>query len=277
MRSAPHPRSFAQRDPRWPSRSRARAWVRASSTQTCSCLSARGASSCSSTGAARRVAARETATRWITALPRTRELPLGYFGASTGAAAALARSLAPACRSAAQRGRAPSRRADVVPRWGATDHRLTDVPTKADRFGMGIHGASRLVAAALVAGCGCSLAAVRRPPPAPAPPDVPLECTQSRVAPALDTAGAIGAPILGLTTWWLCAVTSAMQSWSSDPKRLNCGVVLGATLVSTAAYTGSAVYGYRATAECRRIAEQRRTAALRTEMRSSHQVCADLP
>jgi hypothetical protein len=128
---------------------------------------------------------------------------------------------------------------------------------------MRIRSASRLAAAALVATCGCSFVAVRRPPPAPAAPDVSLECTQSRVAPALDTAGAIVTPMLGLTLWGLCAFTSAMQSWSSDPKHPSCGLVLAGTALSTMAYAGSALYGYGATAECRRIAEVRQMTSLR--------------
>jgi putative phosphoribosyl transferase len=50
------------------------------------------------------------ATRWVAALPRTRGLPVGYFGASTGAAAALA--------SAAQ---IPKLVAAVVSRGGRPD------------------------------------------------------------------------------------------------------------------------------------------------------------
>lgn len=142
---------------------------------------------------------------------------------------------------------------------------------------MRTHRAYRLLAAALVGSCGCSFVAVRRPPPQPLAPDVPLECTQSRVAPALDTAGAIGTPILGLAVWGLCSFTSAMQSWSSDPKRLNCGAVVWGTVLSTAAYTGSAVYGYHATGECRRLAEQRRMRAQGPETRGSQKICADLP
>lgn len=113
-----------------------------------------------------------------------------------------------------------------------------------------------MLAAALIAGCGCSFVAVRRPPPPPVPPGAPLECTQSRLAPVLDTVGAIGTPILGLATWGLCAYASAMQSWASEPRHLQCNAVLWATVVATATYTGSAVYGYHITGECRRFAEQ---------------------
>ena len=109
-------------------------------------------------------------------------------------------------------------------RRGATGHRLTDAPARADGSGMRTHRAHRLLAAALVGSCGCSFIAVRRPPPPPVAPDVPLECTQSRVPPALDTAGAIGTPIVGFAMWGLCTFTSAMQSWSSDPSHLKCGV-----------------------------------------------------
>jgi len=117
-------------------------------------------------------------------------------------------------------------------------------------------GARPVLAAALAACCGCSFVAVRRAPPSPPPPGAPLECTQSSAAPGLDTAGAIVSPLLGLSTWGLCTYVSAMQSWSSDPTHMKCGLVLWATILSTAAYTGSAVYGYSSTAQCRRLAEQ---------------------
>ncbi len=109
-----------------------------------------------------------------------------------------------------------------------------------------------LVVAALVAcASGCSFVAVRRPPPHAT--DAPLECTDSRAAPSLDTAGAIVTPLLGLMTWGLCEYGNSMQSWASEPTRLNCASVMWATLLGTAAYTGSAVYGFHATGECRRL------------------------
>ena len=117
---------------------------------------------------------------------------------------------------------------------------------------------TRCVIAALLACCSCSFVAVRRPPREPVPAEVPLECTQSRLAPGLDTIGAVGVPIAGLLTWGLCSFTSAMQSWASDPQHPNCGALLWGTVISTAAYTGSAVYGYRATGECRRLVAERR-------------------
>lgn len=116
-------------------------------------------------------------------------------------------------------------------------------------------GVRPLLAAVLVAGSACSFVAVRRLPPSPVPPGAPLECTQSRAAPVLDTAGAIATPIVGVAVWGLCAYLDAMQSWSSDPSHLKCGGVLWATLAGTAAYTGSAVYGFHHTGECRRLAE----------------------
>lgn len=119
--------------------------------------------------------------------------------------------------------------------------------------------AQQLLAAAIVGTCGCSFIAVRRPPPSPLAPGAALECTQSRVAPVLDTAGAIGTPVVGVAIWGLCSFASSMQTWSSDPSRLNCGALLWGTILSTATYTASAVYGYQATADCRRLAQQRRT------------------
>jgi hypothetical protein len=112
-----------------------------------------------------------------------------------------------------------------------------------------------LAAALLATATGCSLIAVRRPPAIPT--DAPLECTQSRAAPGLDTAGAIATPLFGLMLWGLCSYTSAMQSWSSDPTRIECGPVIWGTVLATAAYTGSAVYGFRETGECRRLAAAR--------------------
>ncbi len=139
------------------------------------------------------------------------------------------------------------------------------------------HRAHSLLAAALVGSCGCSFIAVRRPPPPPVAPDAPLECTQSRVAPALDTAGAIGTPIVGFAIWGLCTFTSAMQSWSSDPSHLKCGQVLWGTIFSTAAYTGAAVYGYHATADCRRLAEQRRATVPGPGTLGARKTSADAP
>lgn len=118
--------------------------------------------------------------------------------------------------------------------------------------------ARRLLAAVLAAAGGCSFVGVRRPPPSPVPPGAPIECTQSRAAPVLDTVGAVATPLIGLGTFGLCTYISAMQSWSSDPTRLSCGTVLWATAISTAAYTGSAVYGYHYTGDCRRLVEQQR-------------------
>lgn len=114
--------------------------------------------------------------------------------------------------------------------------------------------ASLTVVAALAA-CGCSFAMVRPPPPEPTP-GAPLVCTQSRGLPALDTLGAVATPITGISIWALCAYSEAMQSWSSDPQHADCGAILWTTLGLTAAYTGSAVYGFHETTECRRLAAQ---------------------
>jgi hypothetical protein len=98
--------------------------------------------------------------------------------------------------------------------------------------------------------------AVRRPPPVPPPPGEQLECTQSRVAPGLDTAGAIATPIAGLGAWGLCAFLQSQQSWASEPRSLRCGNLLWVAAGVTAAYAGSAVYGFHETGACRRLAAQ---------------------
>lgn len=113
-----------------------------------------------------------------------------------------------------------------------------------------------LLAALAATSSGCSFVAVRRPPPAVT--EAPLQCTRSRAAPVLDTVGAIATPVLGLTLWGLCSFTSAMQSWSSDPDHLDCSPLLWGSVLSTAAYTGSAVYGFRATGDCRRLSAEPR-------------------
>ena len=119
--------------------------------------------------------------------------------------------------------------------------------------------ASCAVTAALAI-CACSFVGVRRAPPSPPPPGTPLECTQSRVAPGLDTAGAIVAPIAGVGAWGTCALVQSQQSWSSQPQDLRCGNLLWATVAITAAYTASAVYGFHETGACRQLAAPEATA-----------------
>lgn len=59
----------------------------------------------------------ELVTRWAIAAPLTRELPIGYFGASTGAAAALraAAAAGPVVRAVVSRGGRPDLAADRLP------------------------------------------------------------------------------------------------------------------------------------------------------------------
>ncbi len=114
--------------------------------------------------------------------------------------------------------------------------------------------ASCAVVLAALATSGCSLVAVRPPPPSPPPPGTPLECTQSRVAPGLDTAGAIVTPVVGLAALGICAFVQTQQSWASEPQDLRCGTFLWATLGITAAYAGSAIYGFHETGVCRSLA-----------------------
>jgi len=59
----------------------------------------------------------EGATRWVTARPDSRRLPVGYFGASTGAAAALraAAALGELIRAVVSRGGRPDLAADRLP------------------------------------------------------------------------------------------------------------------------------------------------------------------
>ena len=116
--------------------------------------------------------------------------------------------------------------------------------------------ASCVVAGAMLILCGCSFISVRRPPTPSPPPGAPLECTESRVAPGLDTAGAIVTPIAGLGAWGLCTFMQTQQSWASEPRNMGCEAALWATLGITAAYTASAVYGFHETGACRRLGAQ---------------------
>ncbi|HUL57626.1 MAG TPA: hypothetical protein VLU43_00035 [Anaeromyxobacteraceae bacterium] len=120
---------------------------------------------------------------------------------------------------------------------------------------MGGRRASCAVAAGLVLG-GCSFVTVRRPPASPPPAGAPLECTQSPAAPVLDTVGAIVTPLAGLGAYGMCTFMQAQQSWASQPQNLRCGTFLWVTIGATAAYTGSAVYGFHETGACRRLAAQ---------------------
>jgi hypothetical protein len=108
--------------------------------------------------------------------------------------------------------------------------------------------------AVAVALCGCSFVAVRRPPQSPPPPGAPLECTQSRVAPAFDTVGAILVPLVGLSAAAVCELEQSQQSWASEPMDLHCGNIVWATAGVTAAYVASAIYGFHETGACRRVA-----------------------
>lgn len=63
-------------------------------------------------------------------------------------------------------------------------------------------------------------------------------------------------PLAGLGAVGLCTFLQSQQSWASDPQDLSCGTFLWATLGVTAAYTGSAVYGFHETGACRRLAAQ---------------------
>ncbi len=117
--------------------------------------------------------------------------------------------------------------------------------------------AHRVLAAALAGTCACSFVAVRGPP-RELPPAVEPRCTETSVAPGLDTAGAIITPLTGAFLWGLCSFSQVMQSWASDPKELSCNRIAWAALAATAAYAGSAVYGFHATSECRKLVEQRR-------------------
>ncbi len=63
-------------------------------------------------------------------------------------------------------------------------------------------------------------------------------------------------PIAGLGAWGLCTFLQTQQSWASEPRNLNCAAILWTALGVTAAYTGSAVYGFHETGACRRLAAQ---------------------
>lgn len=115
-----------------------------------------------------------------------------------------------------------------------------------------------LLAALLLCTAGCSLVAVRHPPPGPLAADPAADCTTSRVAPVLDVAG-------GVLFTSLAAFGVGLTTCSHDPHEFldlcpsnKAGPV--AFMVGTAATAGllfwSAADGFKNTAKCREVLRQ---------------------
>jgi len=110
----------------------------------------------------------------------------------------------------------------------------------------------------LLSGSGCSLVFVR-PPRAGAEGATPAEpprCTESRAAPAADTA--IGGTLLFLAVVGLAGYAQGCDSsgWFRCMGRDMGGALAIGAGIPSAAFLGSAWYGYRKTGQCRRTRAQ---------------------
>lgn len=99
--------------------------------------------------------------------------------------------------------------------------------------------ACALAACALAGGPGCSFLFVDGPPPNHATSVDPIDCTQSRAAPIIDT---IFAGLYGLS-----AVSTATEHGSASGTGSRAALMLGVAAVELA----SAAHGYANTADCR--------------------------
>ncbi|MGA8890791.1 MAG: hypothetical protein WB493_04420 [Anaeromyxobacteraceae bacterium] len=114
----------------------------------------------------------------------------------------------------------------------------------------------------LLAASGCSWATMTRPPAPPVDPSPPAVCTTSRLAPALDTVGAVLLAVPGaITTGYGIATPVCTQGWcmlepqSGGSKAAIIGV--GVLLLGLAAVeTASAVTGYGWADGCEALKER---------------------
>ena len=120
----------------------------------------------------------------------------------------------------------------------------------------------RSIAVALLVFSGCSWMAMARPPATPVEPAPPASCTTSRLAPALDTAGAllVGVPgvvttAYGITTPVCTGGWCLFQPTTGGNKAAIIGV--GLVLVGISVMqTVSAVNGYGWAADCETLQGQ---------------------
>lgn len=112
----------------------------------------------------------------------------------------------------------------------------------------------------LFATTGCSWVTMTRPPPPPVEPRPPATCTTSRLAPALDTVGAVLLAVPGaITTGYgiatpVCSHNCFLEPESGGSKAAIIGV--GVLLLGLAAVeTASAVTGYGWASGCEALKE----------------------
>jgi hypothetical protein len=134
-------------------------------------------------------------------------------------------------------------------------------------------GVSRACTLALIAGLSCSGCSFvfMRPPSTPSPPAAKsvgqpagVECSSSRLAPAVDVLGAVAlAGLVGLFT--LCPAGFDHEGEGPPP---TCTAQLGASVAGTATYATSAVYGFISAATCDAAQERGRAMGRRIDSRA---------
>lgn len=118
------------------------------------------------------------------------------------------------------------------------------------------------LAAALLLFSGCSWMAMARPPPTPVAPAPPVACTTSRVAPVLDTAGAllVGVPGVVTTVYGIATpVCTTGWCWFQPTTGGNKAAIISVGLVLvgiSVMQTVSAVNGYGWAADCEALQGQ---------------------
>jgi hypothetical protein len=132
--------------------------------------------------------------------------------------------------------------------------------------------AAVLAAASLSIG-GCSWIAMARPPRPPVEPAPPAACTTSRLAPALDTAGAVlvGVPAVTVTAAAIATPACHGEGWDClfqfpTPGAKAATIVLGLAFVGLAVVdTVSAVNGFQWANDCEAIQAQQLACVSGTE------------
>jgi hypothetical protein len=112
----------------------------------------------------------------------------------------------------------------------------------------------------LVGLSACSWANMVRPPPTPVDPTPPVTCTTSRLAPALDTTGAVLLTIpgilgLGYGLQPVCTGFCLLQPESGSQKAVGIGIGVASLGLAVLA-TVSAVQGYVWASDCETLKEQ---------------------
>ncbi len=123
---------------------------------------------------------------------------------------------------------------------------------EAKRAGRGLGGVAVLLAPLTA----CSWLAVSKPPDGPIDPTADLHCTESMVAPAADTAGALVFGALGTLAMYELVVNQCKNPGDEQgPMQAYCAALGLPALAFATAYGFSAVYGFKHAARCLELVE----------------------